>query len=100
MRENELNELIVCDGTWDKPGKYDIEYSEYAEGLSEPGQILDKYSLKVRNQNQNRDTLCGCSVYGATYCYNGYQLREYDNSGLEFEQEDPRWKWLAFQAER
>lgn len=94
-----MEELKVLDGTYDNPSEYDILWEEYAEGLAK-GKVADKYQIKVRNQNANADTLKGCSVYGLTAIYNGYQLREYDENWIEFEQEDPRWKWLAFQAER
>lgn len=95
--DEELQQLQAVE---DKPSEYDITWDEYTEWLIENWQILDSFNLKVRNQNANSDTVKWCSAYGLTYCYNGYQLREYANNWLEFEQEDPRWKWEAFQAER
>lgn len=92
-------ELIVLDGTYDNPSEYDITWEEYSEWISK-GKLADKYKIKVRNQNANKDTLKWCSAYWLTWVFNWYQLREYDENWIEFEQEDPRWKWLAFQAER
>jgi len=95
-----MDELILPqNAVYDNPSEYDILRSEYAEWLSK-WKIADKYKIKVRNQNANQDTLKWCSAYWLTGIYNWYQLREYDENWIEFEQEDPRWKWLAFQAER
>lgn len=91
--------ILPMNAVYDNPSEYDILWSEYAEWNSK-WRLADKYKIKVRNQNANKDTLKGCSAYGLTWIYNWYQLREYDENGIEFEQEDPRWKWLAFQAER
>lgn len=96
MEELSLPINAVCDN----PSEYDITWWEYAEWVIEKWQILDKYNLKVRNQNADSQTFKACSCYGLTYCFNWYQLREYDKNGIEFEQEDPKRKWLAFQAER
>ena len=94
-----MEELKVLDGTYDNPSEYDITWEEYAEwGTGK--RIADKYKIKVWNQNANKDTLKWCSAYWLTWIFNWYQLREYDENWIEFEQEDPRWKWLAFQAER
>jgi hypothetical protein len=35
-----------------------------------------------------------------TAIFNGNQILEFEKQGIEFVQEDPRWKRLAFQAER
>jgi len=95
-----MDEVILPqNAVYDNPSEYDILWEDYAEWLSK-WRIADKYKIKVRNQNANKDTLKACSVYGLTAIYNGYQMREYDENWVEFEQEDPRWKWLAFQAER
>ena len=91
---------LPINAVYDNPSEYDITRWEYAEWVIEKWQILDKYNLKVRNQNADSQTLKACSCYGLTYCFNWYQLREYDKSWIEFEQEDPKRKWLAFQAER
>lgn len=99
-----MEEIILPqNATCDEPSKYDILWSEYAwEEYWEwgKGKLADKYKIKVRNQNANTDTTKACSCYGLTWVYNWYQLREYDENWIEFEQEDPRRKWLAFQAER
>lgn len=89
----------VLNAVYDNPSEHDILWEEYAEWLSK-WKLADKYKIKVRNQNANNDTLKWCSAYGLTGIYNWYQLREYDENWIEFEQDDPRRKWLAFQAER
>lgn len=83
----------------DEPQSTDITWEEYAEWTTK-WKIADKYKIKVWDQYDNKDTYKACSAYWLTAIFNWYQLREYDNNGIEFEQDDPRWKWLAFQAER
>lgn len=95
-----MEELILPqNAVYDEPSKYDITWEEYTEWVFK-WKLADKYKIKVWNQNANKDTLKWCSAYWLTWIFNGYQLREYDENWIEFEQEDPRWKWLAFQAER
>lgn len=91
--------ILPQNAVYDNPSEYDILWEDYAEWLSK-WKIADKYKIKVRNQNANKDTLKACSAYWLTWIFNGYQMREYDENWIEFEQEDPRREWLAFQAER
>lgn len=93
----ELN--LPINAVYDNPSEYDVTWEEYAEWW-ESKKVLDQVKLKVRNQNENKDTYKACSAYGLTYCYNWYQAIEYKKNGLEFEQDNPRWKREAFQAER
>lgn len=95
----EDKEILTLNAVYDNPSKYDITWEEYAEWYNK-WKIADKYKIKVRNQYDNKDTYKACSAYWLTAIFNWYQLREYDENGIEFEQDDPRWKWLAFQAER
>ena len=92
-------EEIVQNACYDEPSRYDYLWSDYAEWW-ETKKFCEWFKLKVRNQNANKDTLKWCSAYGLTYIYNWNQLMEFAKAWIEFEQDDPRWKRLAFQAER
>lgn len=83
---------------WDDPDDRDFLWSEYAEWGSRVK--FPWRQLKVWNQYDNSETYKACSVYWLTGIFNGNQILEFDKQWIEFEQEDPRWKWLAFQAER
>lgn len=93
-------ELIVLDAAYDEPSRYDYLWSDYVEWEWEKKKFCEWYTLKVRNQNANKDTLTWCSAYWLTYIYNWNQLMEFGKEWIEFEQDDPRRKWLAFQSER
>ena len=95
-----MEELIVVNAAYDEPSRYDYLWSDYVEWGLDNKKFCEWYDLKVWNQNANKDTLTGCSAYWLTYIYNWNQLVEFGKEWIEFEQEDPRWKWLAFQAER
>lgn len=95
-----MEEIILPqNAVYDNPSEYDILWEDYAEWW-ESKKVLDQVKLKVRNQNAQKETYKACSAYGLTYIYNWYQAVEYKNNGIEFEQDDPRWKREAFQAER
>ena len=93
-----MEDLIVFNGIYDNPSKYDILWSEYVEWAK--GKKFPWKQLKVRNQNAYKDTVSGCGIYGLTAIYNWNQINEFAEKWIEFEQEDPRWKWYTFQAER
>lgn len=76
----------------------DFIWDEYVEWGTK--KIVDQVKIKVRDQYDQKDTYKACSAYGATAIYNWYQSVEFMNQWLEFEQEDPRWKWEAYQATR
>lgn len=96
MTDEELKQL---NAVYDEPSRYDYLWEDYAE-WNDSKKIVDKFNIKVRNQNTNKDTRKACSVYWLTAIFNWYQCVEFDKMDLEFEQEDPRRKWLAFQNER
>lgn len=83
---------------WDEPDERDFLWSEYAEWGNRVK--FPWRQLKVWNQYDNSETYKACSVYWLTGIFNGNQILEFNKQWIEFEQEDPRWKWLAFQAER
>lgn len=94
-----MDELVLTQNAiYDNPWKYDIQWEDYVEWAK--GKKFPWKKLKVRNQNAYKDTVSGCWVYGLTYIYNGNQINEFEDKWIEFEQEDPRWKWYTFQAER
>lgn len=95
-----MEDFLVANAVYDEPSRYDYLWSDYVEWEWEKKKFCEWFKLKVRNQNANKDTMTGCSAYWLTYIYNGNQLMEFAKEGIEFEQEDPRWKWLAFQNER
>lgn len=97
MTDEELKQL---NAVYDEPSRYDYLWKDYVEWNETKKKFCEWYNLKIWNQNANKDTLKWCSAYGLTYVYNGNQLVEFGNEWIEFEQDDPRWKWLAFQAER
>ena len=86
------------DYIYDNPSEYDILRKDYVEW--EGKQRFPWKKIKVRNQNAYKDTVSGCGIYGLTAIYNWNQLNEFADKGIEFEQEDPRWKRYTFQAER
>lgn len=94
-----MEDINVLNMVYDEPSRYDYLWSEYAE-WTEWKKFCGWFKLKVWNQNANNDTLTWCSAYWLTYIYNWNQLMEFAKEWIEFEQEDPRWKWLAFQSER
>lgn len=92
-------ELTTMYAVYDNPKETDFMWSEYAEWVGDKVKFpWDK--LKVRNQYDQKETYKACSCYGLTAIFNGNQILEFEKQGIEFVQEDPRWKWLAFQAER
>lgn len=88
------NESVI-----DQPSEYDFLWSEYAEGNTDLSKFPWK-QLKVWNQYDQKDTYKACSCYWLTAIFNGNQIMEFDKKGIEFEQENPRWKRQVFQAER
>lgn len=96
MEDSEIKQL---NAVYDEPSRYDYLWEDYAEWL-ETRKFCNWFNLKVRNQYDNKDTYKGCSAYWLTYIFNWNQLTEYDKMWIEFKQDDPRRKWLAFQAER
>ena len=96
MTDEELKLLCAVE---DRPDERDFLWSEYCEWLEEKSKFPGR-ELKVRNQYDNKETYKACSAYGLTAVYNGWQIIEFRKQGIEWEQEDPRWKWNVFQAER
>jgi hypothetical protein len=96
MTDEELKTMYAV---YDNPKETDFMWSEYAEWVGDKVKFpWDK--LKVRNQYDQKETYKACSCYGLTAIFNGNQIIEFDKQWIEFVQEDPRWKRLAFQAER
>lgn len=93
-------ELKQLNAVYDEPSRYDYLWKDYAEGQEGSKKIVDQVKIKVRNQYSNKDTYKACSCYWLTAIYNWYQVVEYKKNGLNFDQEDPRRKRLAFQNER
>lgn len=92
------DDLKLLNAVEDKPDKYDFQWEDYWEWDTK--QPFPWERLKVRNQNAQKETYKACSCYWLTAIFNGNQIIEFADKGLEFEQEDPRWKWQVFQAER
>lgn len=91
--------LIIPNAVEDRPDERDFLWSEYSEWDTE-FKAFPWDKLKVRNQNAQKETYKACSAYGLTAIYNWLQLLEFAKRWIEWEQEDPRWKWNVFQAER
>ena len=89
----------ILNSVYDDPKDTDFLWGEYVEGLWD-GIPFPWRQLKVRNQYDQKETYKACSAYGLTAVYNGWQIIEFGKQWIEFEQDNPRWKWLAFQAER
>lgn len=96
MTDEELKQM---NAVYDNPKDTDFLWSEYCEWLENTTKFPWR-QLKVRNQYDQKETYKACSCYGATAIFNWNQIIEFWKQGIEFEQENPRWKRLAFQAER
>lgn len=94
-------DLLIKESEWviDQPDVRDFLWSEYCEWVENDNKFPWK-QLKVRNQYDQKETYKACSCYWLTAIYNWNQLVEFDKQWIEFEQENPRWKWQVFQAER
>lgn len=94
--------MEITNWCYDEPKRTDYLWNDYFEWWEswESKKIADLMEWKIFNQNANKDTLKACSAYWLTYIYNWYQVVEYEKNWLIFEQDDPRWKWRAFQEER
>jgi hypothetical protein len=92
--------------TKDEPTSDDWLYSDFIKNQEEgaewdrPVIYRDKDVMKVWDQFDQNTTYKGCTAYWLTSPYNWYNVREWAKSGLEYEQENPRWKWEAYQATR
>lgn len=87
----------------DEPKKTDFLRDDFAGdeyGEWETKKIVDQVKIKVRNQYAQSETFKACSCYWLTAIFNGNQSVEFMKQWIEFDQEDPRRKRLAFQAER
>ena len=87
----------------DDPKSTDFLRSDYMGdeyGEWERKKIIDQVKIKVRNQYDQKETYTACSCYWMTAIFNGNQGVEFLKQWIEFEQEDPRRKRLAFQSER
>jgi hypothetical protein len=96
MTDEELKLLYAVE---DRPDERDFLWSEYCEWL-ENNKWFPWRELKVWNQYDQKETYKACSAYWLTAVYNWLQILEFRKQGIEWEQEDPRWKWNVFQAER
>lgn len=102
MTDEELKQLYSIE---DRPDERDflwsdyVDYEEYAEWESDR-KPFPWTELIVRNQYDQKETYKACSAYWLTAIYNWEQILEFRKQGIEWEQEDPRWKWNVFQAER
>ena len=96
MTDEELKLLYAVE---DRPDERDFLRSEYCEWL-ENNKWFPWRELKVWNQYDQKETYKACSAYWLTAVYNWLQILEFRKQGIEWEQEDPRWKWNVFQAER
>lgn len=85
--------------TRDNPKDTDFLWWDYVEWIESNWKFPWK-ELVVYDQYDNADTQKWCSAYWLTYIYNWNQLIEYRKQWIDWEQEDPRWKRLTFQAER
>ena len=92
-------ELKVLNAVYDNPSEYDFQWAEYVEGLYNKKEFPCK-ELKVWNQYDQEETYKACSCYGLTAIFNWNNMIEFSKKGIEWEQENPRWKWNVFQAER
>lgn len=96
----DYDELVrKSNAVYDRPDERDFLWSEYCEWLGDKVRFPGR-ELKVWNQYKDSDTYKACSCFWLTGVFNWGQILEFRKQGIEFEQEDPRWKWLAFQAER
>lgn len=95
-----MEELKFKNTVRDNPKDSDILREEYVEGANNHWKIVDNVNIKVRDQYDQQDTYKACSAYWLTAIYNWYQAVEFGEKGIIFEQDDPRRKRLAFQAER
>jgi len=96
MTDEELKKLNAVE---DRPDDRDFLWSEYCEWLEEKTKFPGR-ELVVRNQYDQKETYKACSAYWLTAVYNWLQILEFRKQSIEWEQEDPRWKWNVFQAER
>lgn len=96
MTDEELKEL---NAVYDSPSIYDLQWSEYVEWVWDKAKF-PREKLKVRNQYDQRETYKACSCYWLTAIFNWNQILEFAKQGIDFEQENPRWKRQVFQAER
>lgn len=88
---------------FDDPKETDFKRSDYFDGeYSEwtTKKVVDQVKIKIRNQYDQKETYKACSCYWLTGIFNGNQSVEFLKQWIDFEQEDPRRKRLAFQAER
>jgi len=88
--------------TWDRPEERDYIYEDHFSSEEASGQLTvwKKELMKIWDQFDQRDTHRACTCYGLGWIFNGYNVAEYDKNDVEFEQEDPKYKWGMFQSTR
>jgi len=63
-------------------------------------QIWNNKKMEIRDQYDQKLTYKACSWYWLCAIFNWYNVEEYKMQWLKFDQENPKWKWKAFQEMR
>ena len=86
----------------DTPDSRDYLYEDFMKEYSEwvPHKIWDKNKIEIWDQFDQPTTYKACTCYWLTGIYNWYNVAEWEKYWKEFKQENPRWKWEAYQATR
>lgn len=88
--------------TIDIPDDRDWVYEDCLEDIVEGDTKAswDRNIMKVYNQFDQASTYKACGSYSLWVIYNWNNIHEYAKHWIDFEQENPKNKWLSFQASR